>query len=285
MTTVSMSQHLTDFRERMNNLHAQIAQAYLMALNDSGGARARFIYLSIQIDGLEREHNAWANAYFAEVRSAFGPNSDAERQAAQMSNGVSRWIGQDAIYVLLGNSMAALAGGDVADAHQAAYDALTRCDVLAQQGMDFELGYQRITAWGQVTLVAYKVALDNPGDPQALATARQWAERCADEAMRALNSLLAAQCKAIVAACAWRQDDRMTYSTAMAEAIQIATNSGVMVRNRAGGGEYVPLASYLQSWAWDLQSGADATGDTAHRIMQLNDSQLEGLARAANQPR
>ena len=272
-----MTQHLTEFRDRMNNLHAQITQTYLMALNDPLTAGAWFANQLVQIRGLEQEHNAWASAYFAEVRAAFGMNSEAERQAAQMSSGVSRWIAQDAIYVLLGNSMAGLAGGRLQDAHQAADEALRRCDALAQQGMDVELANQRMMAWGQMTLVAYKTAADNPGDRMALGNARAWAERCFQEAAQAGQWLLAAEARAILASCAWMQDDRMTFSSTMNEAIQIATNSGAMIRNLAAGGQYVPLASYLQSWMWEMQAGADRTGDTTpHPPVQRFDARQPG---------
>ena len=286
MTAVSMTQHLTEYRDRMNSLHQGIIQAYLLALNDPITARGWFANLLMQVSGLEQEHNAWASTYVAEVRSVFGMNSAQEQQMAGMANGVTRMLALDAVYVQLGDSTAALGFGQFNDAAQAAGEALRRCDALVPLGVDFELANQRITARGQMMLVAYKQACDNVGNPQAMANARQWAEHCFQEAAQAGNWMLAAESKAIVASCAWVMDDRVTFSNAMGEAIQLATNSGAMIRNLASGGQYVPLASYLQSWTWETQGGADRTGDTSYRIRQLNDSMLENLARmTAQQPR
>jgi hypothetical protein len=295
-----MTAHLQEMQLRFTGLHERITQTSKIILNQpvaAAAACAQLLQLAAEMDG---DHNAWSNAYFAELRQIFGPNSPAEAQATVMVTGVARWIAQDRMYLLLCGSTAALLMEHYDQALASALDGLRCCDELQAQAQGPDLGdpalsklkselpSQRMMLLAQVMLTNLKRAAGPPENLDAATETETWAVRTHEQALAVgtalaavgdkrggrIASLTAAQALTCAASASLIKSDRDSFIAWMKKAIQFSDTYQVVLGPAARGPSFT---AFLRNWVLSAESTMDRTGEADHRANEIAEQYLAAM--------
>jgi len=298
MPGTTMTAHLQEMQLRFTDLHKRIKRAAKTVLNQPAAAAASCAQLFQLAAEMDSDHSAWSNAYFAELRQIFGPNSPAEAQAMVMVTGVGRWIAQDRMYLLLCDSTAALQMEHYDQALASAMDGLRCCDELQAQGPDLgdpsliklktELPSQRMMLLAQVMLTNLKRAAGPPENLAAATEAETWAVRTHEQALAVGTALAAigdkrgtriawltaAQALTSAASAALIKRDLDSFIAWMKRAIQFSDTYQVVLGSAARGPSYT---TFLRNWVLSAESTMDRTGEADHRVNEIAEQYLASM--------
>jgi hypothetical protein len=295
-----MTAHLREMQLRFTDLHERITATSKTILNQPVAAAASCAQLSQLAAAMDRDHNAWSEAYFTELRQIFGPDSPAEAQAMAMVTGIGRWIAQDRMYLLLCGSTAALLMEHYDQALDAALDGLRRCDELQAQAQGPDLGdpalsklktelpRQRMMLLAQVMLTNLKRAAGPPENLDAAAAAESWAVRTHEQALavgaalaalgdsrgKRIAWLTAAQALTCAASAGLIKSDRDSFIAWMKKAVQFSDAHQVVLGPAARGPSYT---DYLRNWVLSAESTMDRTGEADHRANEVAEQVLASM--------
>jgi hypothetical protein len=295
-----MTAHLREMQLRFTDLHERITAMSKTILNQPVAAAASCAQLSQLAAAMDRDHNAWSEAYFTELRQIFGPDSPAEAQAMAMVTGIGRWIAQDRMYLLLCGSTAALLMEHYDQALDAALDGLRRCDELQAQAQGPDLGdpalsklktelpRQRMMLLAQVMLTNLKRAAGPPENLDAAAAAESWAVRTHEQALavgaalaalgdsrgKRIAWLTAAQALTCAASVGLIKSDRDSFIAWMKKAVQFSDAHQVVLGPAARGPSYT---DYLRNWVLSAESTMDRTGEADHRANEVAEQVLASM--------
>jgi ribosomal protein L18 len=202
MAPVSATEHYGRLRQSLNYLHERIASAMRNATLNWTATRTQFQALLPELDSLAAGHDAWTAAYLADLREVFGPGSELEQQQQQNAAGVSRWISQDRVYVLLGLAAAEQIAEDWPRAEGSLARASELIDSLAADGWGQELAAQRLMVLSQQASVLVQLATDRDGDAALVARALDCALGAREQAESAKSWFIAIEAGLLAARCA-----------------------------------------------------------------------------------
>lgn len=276
MAPVSASEHYRRLQQSFEYFHQRIASAARAATIDWTAAHAQFDALLRELDSLAREHDQWAAAYLDDIRQAFGPSSDPERQQQQMAAGVRRWITQDQVYVLLGLATAEHLSEDWPQAERSLARASGLLDSLAAGGWLPGLLAQRLMVVSQQASVFVQLAVYHEDDSALVAKALDCARRAGEQAESRSSWFVAVEASLLAATCAKLQGDAAALERYGRRAFQLATAHEHQIGQT---GDIPSLPRFVQEWITAIQAGTDRTGEIARKLSRSRKAVATDVAR------
>lgn len=241
---IPLSQHLQQMRLRMNEFQVLYNKLLRRMLNHPAEAYQRFKAIQDQVDAMDRDHEAWASVYFADLREVFGTDSEQEKQACHYYTGVQEWIFQDKAYTIYALGQAAMLLGNLDEAQQL-YE--RSWDMFGRTFIEHPLASLDEQLRRQKTMLPFDLGLIFTLK-NALEDAKRYYKQAQQEGVASGFWDIGAQALAMFAHCALLQGKREEWSQSLAQAIAMAQTY------------HLKLVEQLQAWQHDVESMTDWTG-------------------------